>query len=83
MLYIQLKSGAELNWHVGDNSHAITINLIDNISADGDELEYILKTCKNIPTAKNKKELYWFGDHAKFIAKTINAVVDVSLDFRG
>jgi hypothetical protein len=77
MLYIQITSGKEYQWHVGDFPVCLNIPFnidnIANISADGDELEKILTTCKNIPTT-DERECWWFGDMAKFIAKAINAV---------
>lgn len=55
--------------YIGDKT-----NLIDYVpymqmpilQADGDELQYILETMKNIPYT-NKPDQVWTGDHARFI----------------
>ena len=69
MLYIGCENEPEaVRWHVGETRPEIPANWITDISADGDELEYILSRFRNIPLASSSRiTVSWFGDHAKFI----------------
>lgn len=45
---------------------------VNMVMASGFELDYIIENCKNIPISDRCIE-YWYGDHAKYIAKVIGA----------
>lgn len=59
MLYIN-----EREWHVGEPIPYVTGAI--TLQADGDELELIKKTFKNIPIT-TKAAVKWTGEIAKFI----------------
>jgi hypothetical protein len=71
MLSIKFKSGVERIWHIHE-PNPITyyeVNAIDEIQADGDELEYIhnmFLLTHSLPIPKGRV-IRWFGDYAKLI----------------
>jgi hypothetical protein len=71
MLYIQDSSGKDYQWFLGKKP-LINSKHVENITADGVELERIKEVCFCIPINSNS-QVDWFGDHAKFIARTIGA----------
>lgn len=71
MMYITTKT-KDITWHVGE-FFDIPTREVDNVicvQADGDELDLILRTMKNLPTS-HRHVVRWFGDHAKFIAANL------------
>lgn len=40
---------------------------VNNVQADGEELEYITQKFSNIPNFEQRPQLRWYGDYAKFI----------------
>ena len=60
----------EFHWHVGKGTREIHNNSlhITCLTADGDELHYILGKFSNPPRTENPTTLSWYGDWAKFIA---------------
>lgn len=76
MLYMVLKSGAGFRWNVGDSCVLETTAKfveVEEIQADGDELDLILQMCQNLPLHKGRV-ISWYGDHAKFIARALNLI---------
>jgi len=71
-LYIILNSGKEVQWHVGETLRVMnTENLVTEIQADGDELEYLKQNFENLPYSRLARAQNWYGDMAKFIANAI------------
>lgn len=66
MLYIVYEDSSSDEWHVRTSLKEITKPVI-GVSADGDELAYILENFSNIRKCKSLS-ITWFGDEAKFIA---------------
>ena len=85
MLHIIFQSGKERKWHIGEKNpvNFDEVNAIQEIQADGDELDYIKKqycdgnniestvTAYSIPLPRNKRVVRWFGDIAKIIISNI------------
>lgn len=65
-----VETSNEKYWHIGERNPVEyqEIRQVVEVQADGDELEYILKHFKGIPTVDNCSVVRWFGDDAKFIA---------------
>jgi hypothetical protein len=69
MLYITLKTGEELHWHITKDCPIdySKITEIQDIQADGDELSYIIIRFKNLIIPQHRKVVRWFGDTAQHI----------------
>ena len=72
MLYVVVKNGAAVSWHIGEIINLDEIQDVTEVQADGHELEWVLENISNIPiwnkNSASKSVLNWYGDHAKFIA---------------
>jgi hypothetical protein len=67
MLYIVYKSGEEQSWHMPfDLTLKMSARAVEEVQADGDELEYIRNNFTNLPTATGRVAR-WFGETARFI----------------
>jgi len=77
-LYIRAgPPGIVLLHHCGDNKsilaklrdNKLAVEQVISVTADGDELDIIRSqsSFSNLPLT-TKRVVYWFGDHAKFIA---------------
>lgn len=73
MLYIMLSNKVERSWHLDQPYCNLLddINLVTEIQADGDELDWVLKNIAGIPYCATKRVMSWYGDHAKFIANCL------------
>ena len=71
MMYIIFRNDQEKEFHVGDKIPRLftkdLISLVEEVQADGDELQYILESFNNLPKAGFRRVQRWFGDNAKFI----------------
>jgi hypothetical protein len=67
MLYVNLKSGEEKSWHIGEAFAGFLIEDVVSIQADSDELNRILREFKNL-TQTTQRVQSWYGDTAKSIA---------------
>jgi len=68
MMYIMEKHSEHFHtWSVG-KSLPERID-VDEVQADGDELNYIMKNFTNIPFHNSKLVQSWTGDVAQFIVK--------------
>ena len=45
------------------------IDNIEEVSADGDELDYINANFENIPNCRHKRVVVWKGETARFIVR--------------
>ena len=72
MLYIDRGRGLPVTWHVGQPVPVMyaEVHQVQEIQADGAELEIILKICSNVPS-HDGRVVRWFGDHAKFIIASL------------
>jgi hypothetical protein len=80
MMYITIYRDAKLeppidkSWHVGTPLELASVLFDGNVSvtiqADGDELEYVVHTFKNIPSTPARVQI-WHGDIAKFIGANL------------
>jgi len=59
-----------INLWIGKRTYGFNINDIEYIQANGDELELILSSFKNLPYS-NQPVVKWYGDMAKFIMANI------------
>lgn len=73
MLYVILKSGKEIEWHIGEkiNCQPLHLTTTEEVYADGDELEWIKESFDNIPFHKINRVQNWSGDMARFIASNL------------
>ncbi len=73
MLYFVTIANIEYNWHVGEKNpiNRKSIAMINEVQADGDELDYIYTHIPNLPAFPERKSVRWFGDDAKFIAANL------------
>ena len=75
MLYVVLTNGVERQWHVDQPISGLLdkMDLVKEIQADGDELEWVLNNITGIPRCDPgfKRVQAWYGDDAKFIANCI------------
>jgi hypothetical protein len=73
MVYFTMKlSGAdlepkEIQLHIGDEFNFNPLR-VDEVQADGDELEYIRNEFSNLRMSRGRV-VTWFGDDARFIAQ--------------
>lgn len=63
--------GYSLHTHLGSSKLLeIPPSVVDEVTADGHELEFILENIQGIPCPKKPLRMVtWYGDDAKFIAK--------------
>lgn len=73
MLYIELPELQSATWHTGEPCPVPFANIknVEEIQADGGELELILRVCQNIPVATTTNVMRWFGDDARFIVANV------------
>ncbi|KKN81554.1 hypothetical protein LCGC14_0318130 [marine sediment metagenome] len=62
-----IRSDKIFEWHVREGRPGVNLEQVDEIQADGDELEYIKTNFTNLPMAPLKKVVRWRGEHARFI----------------
>ena len=81
MLHIKYENKEEDCWKVGNTFSEITPNLVSELYADGEELRLIRALFKSISSNSYKfiyihdhSSVYWFGNVAKFIAKSLQEV---------
>ena len=57
----------EFEWHVGGGRPGVNLEQVEEIQADGDELEHIKQNFTNFPMANHVRVVRWRGEHARFI----------------
>jgi hypothetical protein len=64
--------GIEVGWHIREHLDVgyHEVPLVEEVQADGDELELVREICQNIPMT-NGHVVRWFGDTAKFIVASL------------
>lgn len=67
MLTIVFKDGHSTEWHVGESTKILNLDEVKEITADLDELDYILYHIVNIPSRQGSGVITWHGDIARFI----------------
>lgn len=67
MMFIVSKGYPDKSWHVGDRAPNLSPDVVMEIQADGDELEYIKRNFTNVPFHNSRRVMYWFGEMAQFI----------------
>lgn len=80
MIYIKTKQTSfdyKYQWKVGDDNLLISPKFVYWIKVDGEELENIKATIKNIPISNKQYEI-WFGETAQYILTVIGAIVEVT-----
>lgn len=64
-----------IEWHIGQpfplRESLEDIGLVLEVTADCDELDYIVNMFSGIPLTKLLGVIHWYGDHAKFIAANL------------
>jgi len=72
MLIITTKQGREYQWHNGESKPLLpSIEAVEMVQADGDELVYIRQSFDGIPTRFMGRVTVWRGDMARFIAENL------------
>lgn len=67
MLVVTVNSGYSIERHIGTELPELDNEVVTEIQADGDELEFILDNFRSLPLTYGKLVVRWFGDHARFI----------------
>lgn len=75
MLYVVMRDGAEIRWHVGERFPVLSSSFIDEfvkfVQADGDELDYLRNADLYFTMRLRLSSAVFFGDHAKFIVANV------------
>lgn len=73
MLYIKLPEGESTTWYTGERCPVAFADIknVEEIQADGGELDLILRVCQNIPVVTTTNVMRWFGDDARFIVANV------------
>lgn len=66
-LYLRCEDGRDIEWHIGQAIHWLAPGDVQQVQADGDELEWILDKFENIPASK-ARVITWPQPWAGFIA---------------
>ena len=61
------KSKKHFNWYVGDGRPGVNLEQVEEIQADGDELDHIKTNFTNLPMANHRRVVRWSGEFARFI----------------
>lgn len=75
-LYIKVLNYQTIEWHVGEKINSSKLPQSKRewdcmvVQADGDELEYVLRTFKGIRSCDNRV-IRWAGDDATFIVSNL------------
>lgn len=71
MLSIKFKGSTypakAFEWHVGEGRPGVNMEQVEEIQADGDELEHIKSNFTNLPMANHVHVVRWSGEFARFI----------------
>lgn len=72
MLVITMKEGTvgrkEHEWHIGEpRPSGLNLLQVQEIQADGDELDHIKRNFDNLPIANHVRVVRWYSEHARFI----------------
>ena len=79
MITIVYKSGTEVEWHTGD-SKEISLEEVDLVDADGDELGLLLREFHNL-VYHNGRVNTWHGDTAMTIVDRLAQLSDKNKKF--